>query len=399
MEELDDTAPYPAGEEDVVAASAVDESTAPPPSTPEDVNSERDVGTELDAPQETVTTTAELTPSNEPTPSPSPPHQAEENAAPETDESAVNQIFTNRWVTVSEEEMHVWNTVAALPLHYPASTTLMADLANDETAAREALPTSPETFPTLAEHLAAQGVPFEDVNMMCIAADQKVGSESLSYGKLSLILMSCDPEVGRGLVPECEQFLGELSAGTLLQQHQPLAFTALALSASEAYPDESFYYCLPEGAAAAFQGLSEKDVFILNALTPLNTASPAAGVFALRIIGLPKVIELATTDESDDTMVLSQWFARLRVVEQGADVITVHFVENVCDDEFQGFLNGYIARLIEDENRLDKKQGEAAPETAEELGEGGAYEIGDEEGGKEAGVPDEDAELAAANEL
>lgn len=432
-------------EEDAVAASAIADSSAPPPDVPGGASAERDRDLEVtpssepSAPQEAEAATAdtadttELSPSSAPTPLPSPPHgashavddEADEAAAAvstsptpigtdgspdsvdgaaEQDESTINQIFTNRWVTVSEEEMHVWNTVAALPLHYPESTTLMADLSNDATAAREALPASPATFPTLAEYLATNGVPFADVNMMCIAADQKVGSESLSYGKLSLILMSCDSEVGKGLVPECELFLGELSAGTLLRQHQPLAFTALALSASEAYPDECFYYTLPEGTAAAFQELSENDIFILNALTPLNTAAPPAGVFALRIIGLPKVIELATTDESDDTMVLSQWFARLRVVEQGADAITVHFVENACDDEFQGFLSGYIARLIEDENHLDKKQGEVPAEAAEEVAEDGegeaAYEIGDDEGGEEdAAEYEEDAEVDDAHEL
>lgn len=412
----DASAHEPAEEdEEAEAASAIAESSAPPPSAPEGVSAERD--RELEQPASSAPA--------ETAPSPSPPESAlhaddddEEGLlsassppAVEQDESTVNQIFTNRWVTVSEEEMHVWNTVAALPLHYPESTTLMADLSNDETAARAALPTSPETFPTLAEHLAAQGVPSADVNMMCIAADQKVGSESLSYGKLSLILMSCDSEVSKGLVPECELFLSELSAGTLLSQHQPLAFTALALSASEAYPDECFYYCFPNpDAAVAFRELSENDVFLLNALTPLNTAAPADGVFALRIIGLPKVIELATTDESDDTMVLSQWFARLRVVEQGADAITVHFVENACDEEFQGFLSGYIARLIEDENRLDKKQGEvpaeAAAEAEAEEPADGAYEIGDDAGEEagnddddDAGEYEEDAEPDSAKEL
>jgi hypothetical protein len=385
---------------EVEAISTTAESSAPPRSSPDGANGEHSQETER-APSNAPT-------SPTPTPSRSSAHRRAlgspdpaANTAADQDESTVNQIFTNRWVTVSEEEMHVWNTVAALPLHYPESTTLMANLTNDEAAARESLPASQEAFPTLAEYLAEQGVPYADVNMMCIAADQKVGSESLSYGKLSLILMSCDSEVGKGLVPECEHFLGELSAGTLLTQHKPLAFTALALSASEAYPEECFYYCLPEGAAAAFQDLSENDVFILNALTPLSTAAPAGGVFVLRIIGLPKVIELATTDESDDTMVLSQWFARLRVVEQGANAITVHFVENVCDEEFQGFLGGYITRLIEDENRLDKKQGEAPADTAEKLGDGEAYEIGDDEGDEEAGEYEEDAEVEAdsTNEL
>ncbi|KAG5464884.1 hypothetical protein LSCM4_00330 [Leishmania orientalis] len=276
------------------------------------------------------------------------------NTTGDQDESVINQIFTNRWVTVTEEEMHVWNTVAALPLHYPESTTLMADLTNDATAVHEALSTTAD-LPTLAEYLTTQGVPYAGINMMCIAADQKVGSESLSYGKLSLILMSCDPNEGMGLVPQCEGFLKALSDGTLLKQQQPLAFTALALSASVAYPDECFCYYVPETAVAAFQRLAVGDVFILNALTPLKTAIPQDGQFILRIVGLPKVIELATTDESEDTMVLSQWYARLRVSEQGADTLTANFVENVCDDEFQSFLSGYTARLIEDENRLDKK--------------------------------------------
>ncbi|CAJ1012797.1 hypothetical protein Q4I28_008110 [Leishmania naiffi] len=279
------------------------------------------------------------------------------NTTGNQDESVINQIFTDRWITVTEEEMHVWNTVAALPLHYPESTTLMADLTNDTTPAHEALSTTAD-LPTLAEYLMAQGVPYPDINMMCIAADQKVGSESLSYGKLSLILMSCDPEEGKGLVPQCETFLKELSDGTLLRQQQSLAFTALALSASAAYPDECFCYCIPETAVAAFQGLAVDDVFILNALTPLKTAVPQGGQFILRIIGLPKVIELATTDESEDTMVLSQWYARLQVAEQGTDALVAHFVENVCDDEFQDFLSSYTARLIEDENRLDKKHGD-----------------------------------------
>lgn len=306
------------------------------------------------------------------------------------DESTINQIFTNRWVTVSEEEMHVWNTVAALPLHYPESTTLMADLSNDETPAHTALSTTAD-LPTLAEYLAAQGVDPSDINMMCIAADQKVGSESLSYGKLSLILMSCDPEEGKGLVPRCENFLQELSDGTLLTKQQPLAFTALALSASEAYPDECFCYCVPAAAVAAFEGLAVDDVFILNALTPLRTAVPQDGQLVLRIIGLPKVIELATTDESEDTMVLSQWYARLRVTEQGAGALTAHFVENVCDEEFQGFLSGYIARLIEDENRLDKKQG--AEGAAEDDGEGGDEEELDDGESGEAATPEPEGEL------
>ncbi|KAG5464148.1 hypothetical protein LSCM1_00328 [Leishmania martiniquensis] len=276
------------------------------------------------------------------------------NTTGDQDESVVNQIFTNRWVTVTEEEMRVWNTVAALPLHYPESTTLMADLTNDTTAAQEALSTAAD-LPTLAEYLTALGVPYTDINMMCIAADQKVGSESLSYGKLSLILMSCDPEEGKGLVPQCEGFLKALSDGTLLKEQQPLAFTALALSASVAYPDECFCYCVPETAVADFQRLAVDDVFILNALTPLKTAVPQDGQFILRIVGLPKVIELATTDESEDTMVLSQWYARVRVAEQDVSTLTVNFVENVCDDELESFLSGYTARLIEDENRLDKK--------------------------------------------
>ncbi|CBZ26161.1 conserved hypothetical protein [Leishmania mexicana MHOM/GT/2001/U1103] len=279
------------------------------------------------------------------------------NTTGDQDESVVNQIFTNHWVTVTEEEMHVWNTVAALPLHYPQSTMLMADLTNDTTPAHEALSTTAD-LPTLAEYLTAQGVPYSDINMMCIAADQKVASESLSYGKLSLLLISSDPEEGKGLVPHCETFLKELSDGTLLKNQQPLAFTALALSASVAYPDECFCYCVPETAVAAFQELAVDDIFILNALAPLKTTVPQDGQFILRIIGLPKVIELATTDESEDTMVLSQWYARLRVAEQGAGALTAHFVENVCDDELQDFLSIYIERLIEDENRLDKKQGD-----------------------------------------
>ncbi|GET93390.1 hypothetical protein, conserved [Leishmania tarentolae] len=285
----------------------------------------------------------------------SPPQTDIANTTGDQDESVVNQIFTNRWVTVTEEEMHVWNTVAALPLHYPKCTTLMADLTNDTTPAHEALATTTD-LPTLAEYLTAQGVPYSDINMLCIAADQKVASESLSYGKLSLLLISCDPEEGKGLVPHCETFLKELSDGTLLKHQQPLAFTALALSASVAYPDECFCYCVPEAAIAAFQELAVDDIFILNALTPLKASVLQDGQFILRIIGLPKVIELATTDEGEDTMVLSQWYARLRVSEQGADALTAHFVENVCDDEFQDFLSGYIERLIEDENRLDKKQ-------------------------------------------
>lgn len=390
--------PHVTEAEDAVAASTIAESSASPSSMPEGVSAERDRETELSPSPHHDDNTAVVPLSSSPPPLgvSGSPDSANAAATPEQDDSTVNQIFTNRWVTVSEEEMDVWNTVAALPLHYPENTTLMADLTNNEEVARAALPASPQTFPTLAEYLAAQGVPFADVNMMCIAADQKVGSESLSYGKLSLILMSCDSEVGKGLVPECEQFLDELSAGTLLQRHQPLAFTALALSASEAYPDECFYYRLPAGDAAAFQALSVNDVFILNALTPLSTAAPTDGVFVLRIIGLTKVIELATTDESDDTMVLSQWFARLRVVEQGTNATTVHFVENVCDEEFQDFLNGYIARLIEDENHLDKKQGEVPADNAAGAGGDGAYEIGDEE---EAGEGEEEEEVDSAPEL
>ncbi|CAC9550929.1 protein of unknown function - conserved [Leishmania donovani] len=301
------------------------------------------------------------------------------NTTGDQDESVVNQIFTNRWVTVTEEEMHVWNTVAALPLHYPQSTTMMADLTNNTTPVHEALSTTAD-LPTLAEYLTAQGVPYSDINMMCIAADQKVASESLSYGKLSLLLISCDPEEGKGLVPHCETFLKELSDGTLLKHQQPLAFTALALSASVAYPDECFCYCVPETAVAAFQELAVDDIFILNALTPLKTTVPQDGQFILRIIGLPKVIELATTDENEDTMVLSQWYARLRVAEQGAGALTAHFVENVCDDEFQDFLFGYIERLIEDENRLDKKHGDEEKSAEgdfndEELDDGKSAEV------------------------
>lgn len=401
LEELDEPEDADGAAASAIAAS----SSAAAPSMPDGVSAERDRDLQLD-PSSAPQHAEELSPSDVPvTPSPPPP-PAGAVGSPDSaaqDDSTINQIFTNRWVTVSEEEMHVWNTVAALPLHYPESTTLMADLSNNEAAAREALPDAPDAFPTLAEHLAAQGVPFADVNMMCIAADQKVGSESLSYGKLSLILMSCDSEIGKGLVPECEHFLGELSDGTLLKRHQPLAFTALALSASEAYPDECFYYCLPDGAAPAFQALSENDTFILHALTPLNTAAPPDGVFALRIIGLPKVIELATTDESDDTMVLSQWFARLRVAEVGADALTVHFVENVCDEEFNAFITRYLDRLMEDESHLDKKQGGTPAENAEELGEEDtAYEIGDEEeegGGDEAGAYEEASEANSATEL
>ncbi|KAK7196165.1 hypothetical protein NESM_000551500 [Novymonas esmeraldas] len=311
------------------------------------------------------------------------------NVTAEQDESTINQIFTNRWVTVTEEEMHVWNTVAALPLHYPESTTLMADLTCDTAPAHAALSTTAD-LPTLAEFLTAQGVSYSDINMMCIAADQKVGSESLSYGKLSLILMSCDAEEGKGLVPQCETFLKELSDGTLLTRQQPLAFTALALSASEAYPEECFCYCVPETAAAAFQALAVDDVFVLNALTPLRTAVPQDGNFVLRIVGLPKVIELATTDESEDTMVLSQWYARLRVVEQGTGSLTARFAENVCDEEFQDFLTGYIARLIEDENRLDKKHGDEEEKAAE--GEFNDEELGDGESA-EAATPEPDAEM------
>ncbi|KAG5490193.1 hypothetical protein JKF63_00312 [Porcisia hertigi] len=302
-----------------------------------------------------------------------------ESSAPPADtvgqeESVENQIFTNRWVTVTEEEMRMWNMVAALPLHYPESTALMVDLTNNVALVQEALSGAAD-LPTLAEYLAAQGVSFTDINMMCIAADQKVGSESLSYGKLSLILMSCDPVEGRGLVPQCETFLGELSDGTILKHHQPIAFTALTLSASDAYPEECFCYCVPETAAAAFEELAVDDVFILNALTPLRTAVSQNEQFVLRIIGLPKVIELATTDASEETVVLSQWYAQMRVTEQSAGAVTAHFVENVCDDEFQAFLSGYTARLVEDEKRLDRKhdddtQAAEGMSEDEELGDG-----------------------------
>lgn len=69
--------------------------------------------------------------------------------------------------------------------------------------------------------------------MMCLAADQKVGSESLSLGKLALVLMSCQSPVTDVLLHhENANIYSELCSGNLLHVHPSIALTALTLCVS-----------------------------------------------------------------------------------------------------------------------------------------------------------------------
>ncbi|CCW65632.1 unnamed protein product [Phytomonas sp. EM1] len=274
----------------------------------------------------------------------------------------MNQIFIDRWITVTEDELSVWNKIADLPLHYPPPSTAPLEITCEEAAERaHNLILNADKLPTLAEYLQESGLNDVQISMMCLAAHQKVGSESPSYGKLSLILMTSHPEELVGLFPEPAEPVAELAKGTLLETHGPLGFSALCLCTSEVFPDEAFFYIPPPPLADRLSKFVVGNEVPLPALTPLQTSNLSEDSISMKIVGLPNVIELASTDESDYTVVLSQWFANLQIIDKTETLLTAQFVEFLFEEEYVNFSNTYVERLIQDENKLDKKLSNRSP--------------------------------------
>lgn len=265
------------------------------------------------------------------------------------------QIFTDRWITVTPEEMRVWSLIAKLPLPYPHSTSSLL-IPCEEAEERAAALLHPEApVPTLGSYLLKEGVTEADLNMMCLAANQKVGSDSLFYGKLSLVLMPSDADGTEGLLPTPTNFAEEVCDGTLLQKHAPVGFTVLCLCACEAYLDEVFYYIPCAGETKSILQLEENSEIAMSALTPLRANAPTEDQISCHIMGYPKVVELATTQVDGDTVVLSPWFSKLTVVSKTGTTVTLQFVEFILEDLFQDFTVDYVASTMEAEKLLDKR--------------------------------------------
>ncbi|CAD2212818.1 hypothetical protein, conserved [Angomonas deanei] len=276
-----------------------------------------------------------------------------------------NQIFVNEhWVTVTEREMEVWNKVADLPLHYPENTARNL-IPEDELSAVE-LPNG-DDFETLEDFMLGHSVAKVDFDIMCLAADAKIGSESLSLGKLALVLVIGEQDDIERLAPCCETLFHELGSGALLARHPQVAYTAMCLCSSDTYPDEAFNYITNDEETAFLRNANIGEVVVLKALAPLQSEEVAEGL-SVRVVGIPKVIELASTDDVEGTVVLSQWYNKLKVIEKDDNEVTLEYVGTLSADAFESFVETYTARLIESDNRLDKKaDGErGTPAPAEE---------------------------------
>ncbi|CCW69314.1 unnamed protein product [Phytomonas sp. Hart1] len=270
-----------------------------------------------------------------------------------------NQIFLDRWITVSKDELIVWNKISDLPLHYPPPRTALLDTTCEEAAQNACeLISHAKEIPTLAGYLQQCGLTDVQINMMCLAAHQKVGSEIPSYGKLALILMTSHRDELTGLLPEPAELVMELAKGTLLGTHGPLGFSALCLCASEVFPDEAFFYAPPPPLGDQLNQLDVGNELPLPALTPLQTTNFPEDFLSIKIVGLPKVIELASTNETEYTVVLSQWFAKLRIVSKTETVVTAQFVELLFEKEYMDFSDTYVKQLMQDENKLNKNLGD-----------------------------------------
>ncbi|ORC91497.1 uncharacterized protein TM35_000065020 [Trypanosoma theileri] len=248
----------------------------------------------------------------------------------------------------------LWHTVAAMPLRCPGDRRfVLLSSGEGEEKAKEDLQRVIDV-PTLNSYLTEWGVSADDIQVMCHSAARKFPFDCLSYGKLALTLMLCDSDGSNVLVGRPESFVEQLSDGSLLESHTPIAFTVICTCASETHDDDIFYYYGEKNTVEFGESCEEGGQVILAPLTRLQTSSNDENPFNVRIIGMPKVIRLPETVSENETTVLIPWYTKFVVKEKLETGITLTFLETVDSVQYRHSVNSYTERLLEDEDKLAK---------------------------------------------
>ncbi|KAH9598087.1 hypothetical protein LSM04_003103 [Trypanosoma melophagium] len=248
----------------------------------------------------------------------------------------------------------LWHTVAAMTLHCPSDRRfVLLSCGEGEEKAKEDLRRVID-IPTLNGYLTEWGVPADDIQVMCHSAARKIPFDCLSYGKLALTLMLCDSYGSNALVGRPESFVEQLSDGSLLESHTPIAYTVISVCTSETHDDDVFYHYDEGNAVELGKSCEEGGQVILAPLTCLQGSSNDEKPYTIRIFGMPKVIRIPVTDSENGTVVLIPWYTKFMVKEKLETGITLTFLETVESVEYRQSLHSYTERLLEDEEKLAK---------------------------------------------
>ncbi|EKF28448.1 hypothetical protein MOQ_007803 [Trypanosoma cruzi marinkellei] len=261
------------------------------------------------------------------------------------------------WESFENFMPELWRRIAALPLHCPSNTRLvLLSCEKGEAEAKEYLQRANDV-PTLNQYLTDMGLLAEDIQIMCSSAAEKISSQSLSYGKLALVLMLCDKDRCEELLGRPEALFDQLEDGTLLSQHFPLAYTVICLCTSEANADESFYYCNDANTVESADTLKEGDELVLPPFSRLCAKNAAEGAFTMKFLGIPHVIGLAATNPAGEGVVLTPWYAKFHVTGREENAITLTFAGNVEEEQFRQSVQLYTERVMAEEENLAKVAG------------------------------------------
>ncbi|RNF16564.1 hypothetical protein TcG_06281 [Trypanosoma cruzi] len=248
----------------------------------------------------------------------------------------------------------LWRRIVALPLRCPSNTRLvLLSCEKGEEEAKEYLQRANDV-PTLNRYLAEMGLAAEDIQIMCCSAAEKISSQSLSYGKLALVLMLCEKDRCEELLGRPEVFFDQLENGTLMSQHFPLAYTVICLCTSEANVDESFYYYNDASTVESADTLKEGDEVVLPPFSRLCAKTATEDAFTVKFLGIPQVIGLAATDPAGEGVVLTPWYAKFHVTGREENAITLTFAGNIEEEQFRQSVHLYTERAMAEEENIAK---------------------------------------------